>query len=180
MATWLPLAQIASKIPSKYLPWLTDPYSMTAGLRRAGGQIHVQLLRQARQCPSDDEARYLGLDRQEYPLIREVYLHHHGVIWVYARSLIPNSLLTGPYRQVGDQLDQRPLGELLFSQAGVCRQQIEITCLDRSHPEFLQAIQANPCQSDQLWARRSLFYVFETCLSVSEIIFPEILAYVEA
>jgi chorismate lyase len=180
MAKWYPLSEIASEIPDLYRPWFSDPYSMTAGLRRVGGSIEVEVLRQADQHPDLDEAEYLGLHPKDHVLVREVYLRHCDVTWVYARSLIPNALLTGPYRSLCTPLDDRPLGELLFRQPGVYRQKIEIACLDRSQREFSYAIQGHPYLGEQLWARRSLFYVFETCISVSEIIFPEIPDYVSA
>lgn len=179
MATWLPAQQITSELPSKFSPWLLDLQSMTQAMRRAAKQMTVTLLDQTWQYPSLSEAQYLHLDPEFYTLVREVYLLGDGVNWAYGRTVIPHTLFSGEYTHLLQELDDRPIGDVLFSQPGVLRQQLEIARLDASQLEFQQALAKHSCSATELWGRRAQFHVFNSCLSVSEIIFPEIAAYVE-
>ena len=100
-------------------------------------------------------------------------------VWAYGRTIIPHTLFRGKYTRLYSELNNKPIGDLLFSQPGSVRQQLEIACLTPNCAEFQFAIRYYPHSAKELWARRAKFYVFDSVLSVSEVLFPEIAAYVE-
>ena len=152
---------------------------MTQAMRQVAKTISVKRLTQSWQFPSTAEAQYLGLNPDYYALIREVYLLGDGVVWAFARTVFPYQLFSGRYQYLLRELNDRPIGDLLYSQPGVCRQRLEIAKFDVDCPE-VRAAQIGPLdQPTPLWGRRAQFQVFNSCLSVSEILLPEIASYVE-
>lgn len=87
---------------------------------------------------------------------RKVLLICGDIPWVYAHSLIPVSSLTGPLKQLR-KLRDRPLGEFLFRDYRLKRQQLEVTHLD------------------DVTGRRSLFYLHGKPLLVAEFYLPALL-----
>jgi len=147
--------------------FLLDPGSLTKKLQTAsGGRFEVEVIRQELALPSRSEARLLGIPRRQRALIREVYLRGRNTRWVFARSIIPLATMTGRLRTLR-QLDNRPLGALLFSDSTMTRDPMEIghfTPGDRS--KALCDIH------DRIWGRRSLFYLDSKPLLVSEFFLP--------
>jgi len=126
----------------------------------------VQVLRQGYSKPRPAERNALGLPLRRLALVREVVLCGGGTPWVYARSIIPLSTLTGRQRSLR-KLDARPLGALLFSDRGMRRGPLEIARV----PGALIPDELAPA-SAQLWGRRSLFFLDGKPLLVSEIFLP--------
>lgn len=152
--------------PAKLLPWLLHPGSLTAALKHhSKGQFSVQILIQGWQQPRLEERRALNLKPRSRALIREVLLYgNEERPWVYARSVLPEHTLAGKSRYLRN-LDNRPLGELLFSQPDI-----------RRGPIVLNQLSRNPrCQCAQLqhtqpeaWGRRSTFWLHDKPLLVAE------------
>ncbi|WP_295802587.1 chorismate lyase [uncultured Microbulbifer sp.] len=151
--------------PEKLLPWLLHPGSLTAALKHlSNGEFSVQILHQGWQQPRLEERRALNLRERSRALIREVLLYGNGQPWVYARSVLPERTLAGKSRYLRS-LDNRPLGELLFSQPDT-----------RRGPIVLNRLQRNPqCQLPELqgmgsdaWSRRSTFWLHDKPLLVAE------------
>lgn len=92
--------------------------------------------------------------------VREVELIVDGQVWVFARSVVPLSTLTGPDLKLR-HLGNKPLGHFLFSSPRYQRSQFQIGRILNSDKELL-------------WGRRSIF----TCshshksLLVSETFLP--------
>jgi len=159
-------------VPGQWWPWLSDTGSLTQRLIDAcNGELTVQVLRQNLGVPRLSERRALGLPQRRQALIREVILLGGGIPWVYARSIIPLSTLTGRLRRLR-QLDNRPLGALLFSEPSMCREPVEIACYTSAQmPTALAAKQST------MWGRRSVFRLHNKPLLVSEIFLPDFKPY---
>lgn len=175
---WHPAAKIAWQIPPRFAPWLLDLNSMTQAMRRITSDIRVDIIHQSWQRPTASEAKYLVIEPLSSVLIREVYLLADETVWMYARTVIPAAAFKGQEHDLLQALNHRPLGDILYQQPGIYRQQLEITRLCAFQPEFQHVIAKYPCQATILWGRRAQFRVFDSRLSVSEILFPEIAEYV--
>ena len=159
-------------VPGQWRPWLSDTGSLTQRLIDAcNGELTVQVLRQNLGVPRLSERRALGLPQRRQALIREVILLGGGIPWVYARSIIPLSTLTGRLRRLR-QLDNRPLGALLFSEPSMCREPVEIACYTSA-----QMPTALATKQSTMWGRRSVFRLHNKPLLVSEIFLPDFKPY---
>jgi len=149
--------------------WLLDSGSLTAKLLKLShGDFKVQVLRQAHTRASRSEALTLGIGFNELCLIREVILRGHNQPWVFARSVLPLSSLTGSLRHLRKQ-GTRPLGAFLFSQPHLKRSPIALALISGHHaylPEALMGV--NP-----VWGRRSIFSINNQPLLVSEVFLPD-------
>lgn len=166
-ANWRPANQFAgAALPHPVARWLLDTGSLTAHLRRkSGGHFRVRVLSQQWGLPRLSERRLLGMGDREWGLIREVLLCCHGEPWVFARSVMPASSLTGHLRRLR-RLDSRPLGHLLFTDRSMRRVPYEIC---RTAPGRLsEGVEVD----EPLWGRRSCFLLRDRPIMVSEIFLP--------
>lgn len=169
------LKLIANKLPTLSAPhaslrsWLLDKGSLTAKLiELSRGNFHVQVVRQVYARPSRSEAEALGIAPHSLSLIREVVLMGHNQPWVFARSVLPVSSLTGKLRHLRKQ-GSRPLGAFLFSQPQLTRSPIALALINRHH----NYVPAELIGDSPVWGRRSIFYVDGQPLLVSEVFLPE-------
>jgi chorismate lyase len=154
-------------LPGALRPWLLDKGSLTERLIRASqGRFGVRVLRQQVTRPRLDEINALGIHHGRGALVREVLLLGNGTPWVYARSILPLTTLTGRLRSL-KQLDDRPLGARLFADPSMHRGVMEIA---RIPAASLPANLASTASA--LWGRRSLFFLDQKPLLVSEIFLP--------
>ena len=160
---WITLCSPYHKVaPAAWYSWLTDSGSLTQRLvKLSEGQFRVEVIRQGWYLPTRSEAKALGMRSRQYALIREVQLFGKEQIWVYARSIIPATTLTGRQRQLR-MLGNRSLGSLLFSDPSMRRGPLQVS--------RLQLQDQRP-----VWARRSLFYLSNKPLLVCEVFLPELL-----
>ncbi len=172
--SWRPLSLWPRAIrPSLALQhWLTDPGSLTARLiAKSSGHFQVEIIRQRLGRARLSECQALGIRPQDLVLIREVILKGNNRPWVFARSLLPLSSLTGELRHLRKQRN-RPLGAFLFSQPHLTRSPITLAAIKSNHryvPEDLTG-------SDLLWGRRSIFSLKGNPLLVSEVFLPDFVA----
>lgn len=167
---WQPLQRIARhQHPSAAMQdWLSDSSSLTARLiAKSQGQFKVQVVRQIIGVPRLNERQVLGMRRPTLALIREVILQGKGEPWVFARSLLPLSSLTGSLRHLRKQ-GNRPLGAFLFSQPQLQRSAIAVARISRDHAY----VPADLVGNQPLWGRRSVFYLQQKPLLVSEVFLP--------
>ncbi|HHM05634.1 MAG TPA: chorismate lyase [Gammaproteobacteria bacterium] len=152
--------------------WLLDATSLTRRLQHAcSGRFHVQVLRQLRRRPAWSEARVLGMRRGECGVVREVRLHCNDAPWVFARTVIPASTLSGVRRRLV-RLGSRPLGAALFAQRSMRRGQVQVARLIPGQTMFEHAVQGLAQRPDCIWGRRSVFWIKGRPLLVSEIFLP--------
>ncbi len=157
------------QLPAPVRPWLLDSSSLTARLIEASnGQFRVKVLRQSWRLPSLNEAQALGIKPRQHALVREVLLMCNGVPWVYARSVIPASSLTGRLRFLR-RLQDSALGALLFKAPNLRRSRFDIAVIRESaQPRALRAVTGG----DTVYGRRSLFELYGKQLLVAEIFLP--------
>ncbi|OED47523.1 hypothetical protein ACH42_02850 [Endozoicomonas sp. (ex Bugula neritina AB1)] len=156
-------------IPEPYREWLLDSGSLTRRLKSiCTKSFKVKLLQQVWGAPSDSEQQFLQC-RGERASIREVLLMVDDRPVVFARSVLPESSLTGKNKELL-QLGEEPLGDFLFSQPSLVRGQIEIEELPANQ---FNAHLERPYHQERAWGRRSLFYLNEKAISVCEVFLPE-------
>ncbi len=167
-------------IPSPMLPWLFEVDSLTQRLRQmCNGRFQVQVVRQARMRPLADERDALDMRNHEYALVRMVYLRCDEQPWVFARTVIPLRTLSGAQRRLGC-LGTRPLGEVLFTDHSMRRSAVEVARLVPGSMLFelataratASAVTSPMQQSQDIWGRRSVFYLQGKPLLVSEFFLP--------
>ena len=148
------------RIPAHWRPWLYDAGSLTLRLQRAaGGKIRVRVLRECWQQPTTDEARALGMNPRSCALIREVeLLGRNDQPWVFARTVIPATTLSGRERRLR-HLGSRSLGSYLFRDPSMQRTP-------------LRACHLEDRQQQRYWARRSIFRLHGKPMLVCEVFLP--------
>lgn len=148
--------------PRVWQEWLQMPGSLTQALiDRAGGDFSVRVQALAWHRPHVDESRLLSQPRQRSALIREVELLGRGQVWVAARSIIPAATLKGAERRLKD-LGTTPLGAYLFR----CRS------MRRSPMQFASFVSE---EIGIFYGRRSIFYLHDKPLLVTEYFMPALL-----
>ncbi|MDC1101750.1 chorismate lyase [Pseudomonadales bacterium] len=161
---------ILVQMPENLGPWLIDEGSLTRKLvALSKDQLEVQVLRQEVATPGAAEANALKMTQQTPVMIREVVLKGRGRPWIFARSILPMTTMTG--RLAGLRtLSNQPLGELLFQDPSMTREPLEAACL----PARILSVPAALAAGDEpLWARRSVFFLDQKPLLVSEVFLSE-------
>jgi len=154
------------QIPTIWHSWLSDTGSLTDRLLTLSqGDLRVKIINQRLQRPRLSERQKLCLDNRALALVREVILYGLNQPWVYARSVLPLTTMTGRLRKLR-QLDNRPLGALLFNDPSMTREPVQVACF-KSIP-LLNRAQLDASVSP-LWGRRSVFRLDKKPLLVSEI-----------
>ena len=159
-----------AQMPENLVPWLIDNGSLTRKLvALSKDQFEVEVLRQEVATPDAAEANALKITQKTPVMIREVVLKGRGRPWVFARSILPMSTMTG--RLAGLRtLSNQPLGELLFQDPSMTREPLEVACL----PARVLSVPAALAAGDEsLWARRSVFFLDRKPLLVSEVFLSE-------
>ena len=152
------------RVPESALPrdrrsWVLDTGSLTKRLVKASnGEFSVRVTFQGWGYPSRDEMKVLNIPVRQKALIREVELLCFSDVWVTARSVIPNSTLSGAEKQL-QFMGNRPLGAFLFKSRTMHRKPLEISMPISKH---LKGI----------YGRRSVFLLHEKPLLVSELFLP--------
>lgn len=149
----------AWKVPKRYRSWVYDQGSLTKRLIEASNkQFRVRVTFQGWAVPTVEERCILKVKDRHLALVREVELLCFDKIWVKARSIIPNTTLSGKERQL-QSLGNKPLGEFLFKSRGMTRSELEyVSVLSKG--------------DGQVFGRRSTFYLSNKPLLVSELFMP--------
>ena len=141
--------------------WMLDTGSLTDRLMKTMGDFQLKLVGQGAARLHCDEARLLRTnDSGEGWQVREVLLCDGNIPWVFARSVIPESLIASTFNHIGKE----PLGKRLFNDKSFARGDFEISVV----PSL------NGCNDDyqKLWARRSCFRFQGNSLLVAEVFLP--------
>jgi len=176
---WRPAASYRhTSIPDELRDWLVDANSLTSRIVRQCDQFRVQVAAQQRQRPMLSEARKLAIRPQVKGLVRQVHLLCNKRAWVFARTFIPLKTLAGKERRLA-YLGDRPLGAYLFGRADMRRGEIEIACIRVGQPLYEMALAGVRRRTakhlpEQIWGRRSVFYLSDKPLLVSEIFLPDL------
>ncbi len=157
-----------------YTPWLHDHGSLTRRIQQRCKQFSVQPLCSGLARVAFDEAALLGFPFDRFAFSREVLLCADGKPVVFAHSTCDKSHLNGSWRAMSG-LGNRSLGTLLFTHPLVKRHPLHFKALQSHHPLYKRAVAELGNNPERLWARRSLFSLYNAPLLVTEVFLPEIL-----
>jgi len=153
----------------KTAAWLYDHNSLTKKLESYFNSFSVEIKQQVTTKSNILLSKYFS--HEEEILVREVFLHCDNKPVVFAQTEIPFSTLTeqqAELAQIGDQA----LGKILFQDPTMLRGQIEVTEFKKGSIFHQLAIDLQQPFEYSLWARRSLFYLNNKPLLVSELFLP--------
>jgi chorismate--pyruvate lyase len=163
------LSQTDYRVPKLWRDWLFDAGSLTQRLLDASyGDLSVNVIKQQFQVPSLSERHALGLPDRQQAMIREVLLCGVGQPWVFARSVLPLTTLSGRLRKLR-QLGTQPLGALLFNDPTMTREPVEVACVNADNNRLpCSTLSGDSCT----WGRRSVFRLDNKPLLVAEFFLP--------
>jgi len=172
---WVSLDRLrGSLLPAQVAPWLKDKGSLTQAIINAcQGRFSVQVQRQGWEGAAPSERRILGMPLRLTALLREVELLCDKQSWVFARTLIPATSLTGGALRLA-HLGDKPLGALLFADPNTQRLAVEVARITPRHALFRSACSHLQALPDEVWGRRTLFAFAGQKLLVNEIFLPPI------
>lgn len=149
-------------LPAELAPWILEPASLTARLKRHCQQFRLQLLNERQSAlPPFLQPLLPGTVNAQ---LREVMLWCDDKPCVYAQSWLPQQTINQlqPLADMGE----RPLGDYIFQQPGLRRGTIEATELT------LQGTLTSVTQHGRCFARRSVFQMHGLPLLVAEVFLP--------
>jgi chorismate--pyruvate lyase len=160
------------QLPAGLTRWLLDSASLTLRMQRlCPGRFEVRVLSQRRGRPELHEAQALGMRTNRNAIIRQVQLLCNGRPLVYARTVIPASSLRGRLKRLA-HLGTRPLGGVLFADAGMRRGAVELACIQPGDALYHAAMGKLRRSAPPIWGRRSVFTLSGRPLLVSEVFLP--------
>ena len=162
------------QVPDALRPWLLDDTSLTRRLQSVcQGRFRVEVLSQGWERPMLSEARALKVRNSQLAMVRQVRLYCDNEPWVFARTIIPLSTLRGRQRRLA-HLGSKPLGAVLFADPRMQRSPLEIVRINPGQRLFHRALGSSSSHCDAIWGRRSIFYLEQRPLLVSEIFLPDL------
>lgn len=167
-----------NKPPAQIRDWLQENGSLTRRLKLlCGGEFNVSLQYQRWARPTLNERLRLGIRDRDYAVIREVLLRRQEDVLVVARTVIPRHMLVGRQRHL-ISLGTKPLGEVIFSEPGLKRSDLEIATLK---PQSFQSNLIPAQESNQtIWGRRTCYSIHRKPILISEIFLPALFRYEDA
>jgi len=156
-------------------PWLNDCGSLTQRIQQRCKCFAVHPVRSGLARIAFDESALLGIAPQQLAWSREVFLYADNRPVVFAHSACARQDLRGAWSAVRS-LGGKPLGALLFAHPQVERNPLHYKALRGTHMLYQRAAAVLSNPPDRLWARRSLFYLHDAPLLVTEVFLPEIMS----
>ncbi|CAK0759720.1 putative chorismate pyruvate-lyase [Gammaproteobacteria bacterium] len=154
------------RAPRKTAKWLQDRGSLTSQVKRAClKRVRVQVLQQS-WGRLQYEADFLEMPRIRRAWLREVQILCGEQAWIYARTVIPVTTLTGGAK-VLLRLGTKPLGSVLFADPTVVRGKVEVARIQPCHWLYQRAAPRD--LPPYLWGRRSVFWMRGQPLLVVEV-----------
>ena len=161
-------------IDAGYAPWLHDRSSLTLRIQQRCKHFAVSNIHNGLARIALDESALLGIAPHQLAYSREVFLYADGQPVVFAHSACAPQHLRGTWSAVCG-LGNKPLGALLFAHPLVQRKPLHYKALRSTHPLYQSAAKGLSDPPGRMWARRSLFYLHEAPLLVTEVFLPGIL-----
>lgn len=163
---WFSPEKITDLPKSPLTDWLLSPESLTQKLRSYCDEFEVKVLGEGTLVPFDNE-----FPNQNKVWVREVLLCLDGTPWVFARTLIPGSLLDKKKEELLN-LGTRPLGELLYTNNEFTPGKIEVAHFTpcQKLAELTESLHQSLTQ--ELWGRRRYFSYQGEQLIVGETFLP--------
>ena len=160
-------------IPARIRPWLLADDSMTEHLRAAQeGKVWIDLRFQEWQMPDTEEQQGLDIVADMPAMIREVDIYCGDTAVVFGRTVLPEITLEN---HAGlKSLGTKSLGDFLFANPNLRRTRFEIAPLKKSDFSYQRACATNLVQDEIVWARRSIFYLGDYPLLLTEAFYPTV------
>lgn len=177
---WQSISQhFALKIPHHLRKFLLDSSSMTTRLRELShNNLAVKVLHQGWGKATFSESAVLRLKPRKIVLTREVILSCNNIPCIYGRSVFPETSLKGKNKFLYHVLDHRPLGDILYQDTYLKRDELQLTKLSSNNTqypllnEFISNDLAHQKINEFLYGRRSIFIFNRKPLLVTEILLP--------
>ena len=154
--------------------WLRNHSSLTLSIQKRCKDFAVRGVRTDLARIALDESMLLQIAPQQLAYSREVFLYADEKPVVFAHSTFAYKNLRGAWKAVRS-LDSKPLGAMLFTHPLVKRRPLHYKLLRSVHPLYKRAVSILDDPPQRLWARRSLFYLHDAPLLVTEVFLPGIL-----
>jgi len=158
----------------EFVHWLRDRGSLTLRIQQRCRSFEVRGVRSGLARIAPDESALLGIGTRQLAWSREVYLYADSQPVVFAHSTLDHKHLRGAWSSLRT-LGNNPLGALLFAHPLVERKPLHFQSFRNTHPLYRRAVAVLGEEPQRLWARRSLFYLHDAPLLVTEVFLPEIL-----
>lgn len=163
------------QVPPRVRDWIALRTSMTARIQAvAGTRIDVEVLRQAAGRLHEDERHFFTDPPGRHGTVREVCLSAAGQPLLIARTVLTSRRLQEhpTIRELGNHA----LGSLLFAggraSPWTAREMIH---LDARSPLFALVRRRHHGVQARYWGRRTLFWLFDEPLLVTEIFLPDLI-----
>lgn len=157
---------------TELMSWLRDHGSLTRRIVQRCERFSLRNVKDGLARISLDESALLGIAPRQLAWSREVFLCADDQPVVFAHSACAG--LRGAWQSVRN-LGNKPLGAVLFSHPLISRQPLHYRALNAHHPLYRRAAGVLYDPPGRLWARRSLFYLHNEPLLVTEVFLPSIL-----
>ncbi len=158
----------------RLLPWLRNRGSLTQRIMQHCDRFAVHNVKDGKTNIAPDESALLHIAPKQLAWSREVFLYADDQPVVFAHSACNIRSLGSAWHSLR-KLGNRPLGAVLFSHPEVIRMPLYYNTLSVRHPLYHHAACALSDPPNRLWARRSLFYLHNEPLLVTEVFLPGIL-----
>jgi chorismate--pyruvate lyase len=160
----------AAACSKNLLDWLLDQDSLTKKLQALSANFQVQVRQQVTISRSKDLLSPYFSDENKI-LVREVLLVCDNKAVVFAQTEIPFSTLTDRQAKLAE-IGTNSLGTFLFQDPSMKRDKIEVAQFPVYSAVHQLCTDLNQEVDFPLWGRRSLFYVNNKPLLVSEVFLP--------
>jgi len=172
---WQPIRRKhQATIPDELVSWIFDTPSLTRRMQQlCNGTFKVRVLSEQWQRPMFNERVLLGMRDSDFGMVRQVQLLCNTRPWIFARTVIPGSTLSGTQRRLA-HMGNKPLGALLFADKSVHRGRMEVACINPGQAIYDIATRDLKNATKPVWGRRSIFYRDAKPLLVSEIFLPTV------
>lgn len=153
----------------KTASWLYDHNSLTQKLESKFEKFSVEVKQQVTVKPNEQLSSLFK--NESKILVREVLLYCDNKPVVFAQTEFPFSTLTEQQAKLAE-IGEQSLGSVLFQDPTMLRGQIEVTEFKKGSLFHQLSEDLKQPTEQSLWARRSLFYLNNKPLLVSELFLP--------
>ncbi len=165
------------QVPEHFQAWLQKPYILSKAFKRHCDEFSVRLLAQDHTKLLTNEVECLHAEPNQPGFVRQVYLQGDGLPWSYGRITIPAQTLQGK-QELFEKVGDKPFGEaILYSDPSMQRSAFEYSILTAENDLYHAATKPAMITQATLYGRRSIFYLSDFPLLVTEIFLPDVPEY---
>lgn len=152
MSEWLKINdELVKELPFKTAEWLLEYGSLTERLETEFGSVCVNIIEEGNSSLSDYDKQFFHSKKRE-SFVRKVILSADDRPLIFAKTIVSGKI------QAIEQLGNKPLGKILFSNKLLQRSRFRVRKIDKKDP----LITANNLPLEEtglkyLWARQSLW-----------------------